>query len=72
MSNKFDFNDFLKQWQTMNNMGGTSMMKLLPGFNKVGRGEGGGWKGGVHYLYLNLSSCLPGHKWSLFRDPSIQ
>lgn len=35
MSNKFDFNDFLKQWQTMNNMGGAQMMKLLPGFNKI-------------------------------------
>ena len=35
MSAKFDFNDFLKQWKTMNDMGGTSMMKLLPGFNKV-------------------------------------
>uniref|UniRef100_A0A6U2HSU7 signal-recognition-particle GTPase n=1 Tax=Chlamydomonas euryale TaxID=1486919 RepID=A0A6U2HSU7_9CHLO len=33
--NKFDFNDFLKQWQTMNNMGGTQIMKMLPGFNKV-------------------------------------
>jgi signal recognition particle subunit SRP54 len=35
MSANFDFNDFLKQWQNMNNMGGMSMMKLLPGFNKV-------------------------------------
>ncbi len=35
MANKFDFNDFLKQWQAMNNMGGTQMMKLLPGFNKI-------------------------------------
>ncbi len=35
MTAKFDFNDFLKQWQNMNNMGGTAMMKLLPGFNKV-------------------------------------
>ena len=41
MSAKFDFNDFLKQWQNMNNMGGMSMMKLLPGFNKVGMGEEG-------------------------------
>lgn len=36
MSSKFDFNDFLKQWQQVNNMGGTQLMKLLPGFNKVG------------------------------------
>jgi signal recognition particle subunit SRP54 len=36
MSNKFDFNDFLKQWKSINNMGGTKLMKLLPGFNKVG------------------------------------
>lgn len=35
MANKFDFNDFLKQWQTMNNMGGTQIMKMLPGFNKA-------------------------------------
>jgi hypothetical protein len=35
MANKFDFNDFLKQWQTMNNMGGTSIMKMIPGMNKV-------------------------------------
>ncbi|GAX85777.1 hypothetical protein CEUSTIGMA_g13192.t1 [Chlamydomonas eustigma] len=35
LSAKFDFNDFLKQWQNMNNMGGAQMMKLLPGFNKI-------------------------------------
>ncbi|KAG1654699.1 hypothetical protein FOA52_003924 [Chlamydomonas sp. UWO 241] len=35
MANKFDFNDFLKQWQTMNNMGGTSIMKMIPGMNKI-------------------------------------
>lgn len=37
-ANKFDFNDFLKQWKTVNNMGGMQMMKLLPGFNKVRAG----------------------------------
>lgn len=35
MANKFDFNDFLTQYKTMNNMGGAQMMKLLPGFSKV-------------------------------------
>ncbi|KAL6746659.1 chloroplast SRP54 subunit of signal recognition particle [Haematococcus lacustris] len=32
---KFDFNDFLKQYETMNNMGGMKLMKMMPGFNKV-------------------------------------
>mmetsp|Transcript_6365 Transcript_6365/g.14123 ORF Transcript_6365/g.14123 Transcript_6365/m.14123 type:complete len:540 (+) Transcript_6365:46-1665(+) len=35
MESKFDFNDFLKQWQTVNNMGGTQLMKLLPGMSKI-------------------------------------
>lgn len=35
IDSKFDFNDFLKQLQTMNNMGGMQLMKLLPGMNKV-------------------------------------
>ncbi|KAJ9509180.1 hypothetical protein QJQ45_001668 [Haematococcus lacustris] len=32
---KFDFNDFLKQYETMNNMGGMKLMKMMPGFNKI-------------------------------------
>lgn len=36
MANKFDFNDFLTQFKTMNNMGGAQMMKLMPGMAKVG------------------------------------
>ena len=35
MANKFDFNDFLTQYKTMNNMGGARIMKLMPGMNKV-------------------------------------
>lgn len=35
LDNKFDFNDFLSQYQAMNNMGGTKMMKLIPGFTQV-------------------------------------
>ena len=38
MAAKFDFNDFLKQFQAMNNMGGMQMMKLLPGMAQVGVG----------------------------------
>ncbi|GFH32189.1 SRP54 domain-containing protein, partial [Haematococcus lacustris] len=30
-----DFNDFLKQYETMNNMGGMKLMKMMPGFNKI-------------------------------------
>ncbi len=37
MESKFDFNDFLKQWQTMNNMGGMQLMKLMPGMAKARR-----------------------------------
>ena len=37
MANKFDFNDFLTQMKMMNNMGGTKLLKLLPGMAKVGR-----------------------------------
>lgn len=50
MEAKFDFNDFLKQWQTMNNMGGIQMLKLMPGFNKVGgrKGEVGRWGDSSH------------------------
>ena len=32
---KFDFNDFLEQFQRLNNMGGLKMLKLMPGFNQV-------------------------------------
>ncbi|GFR45739.1 hypothetical protein Agub_g7155 [Astrephomene gubernaculifera] len=35
MEEKFDFNDFLAQWKTMNNMGGMQMLKMMPGFNKI-------------------------------------
>jgi len=35
MANKFDFNDFLAQWKTVNNMGGLQLMKLMPGMNKI-------------------------------------
>ncbi|GLC37601.1 hypothetical protein PLESTB_001669100 [Pleodorina starrii] len=35
MEEKFDFNDFLNQWKTMNNMGGMQMLKMMPGFNKI-------------------------------------
>lgn len=51
MANKFDFNDFLTQYKTMNNMGGAQMLKLMPGFNKAGAvwcvepGQGLGWPG---------------------------
>jgi signal recognition particle GTPase len=41
MSAKFDFNDFLKQWQMMNNMGGAKLLKMLPGMAQVG-----GWGAG--------------------------
>eukprot|EP00967_Tisochrysis_lutea_P080074 scaffold109792_cov20-Tisochrysis_lutea.AAC.1 len=34
MANKFDFNDFLTQFKTMNNMGGAQIMKLMPGMSK--------------------------------------
>lgn len=40
LDNKFDFNDFLSQYQAMNNMGGTKMMKLIPGFTQVWGGVG--------------------------------
>ena len=44
LDNKFDFNDFLSQYQAMNNMGGTKMMKLIPGFTQVWGGLGSaGW-----------------------------
>lgn len=32
---KFDFNDFLQQFERINNMGGLKMLKLMPGFNQV-------------------------------------
>jgi hypothetical protein len=32
---KFDFNDFLSQFERINNMGGLKMLKLMPGFNQV-------------------------------------
>ncbi|KAG2491551.1 hypothetical protein HYH03_010121 [Edaphochlamys debaryana] len=35
MEEKFDFNDFMAQWKTMNNMGGLQMLKMMPGFNKI-------------------------------------
>uniref|UniRef100_A0A7S3VP79 signal-recognition-particle GTPase n=1 Tax=Dunaliella tertiolecta TaxID=3047 RepID=A0A7S3VP79_DUNTE len=35
MANKFDFNDFLTQFKTMNNMGGAQIMKLMPGMSKI-------------------------------------
>jgi len=35
LANKFDFNDFLAQYKTMNNMGGAQIMKLMPGMSKV-------------------------------------
>jgi signal recognition particle subunit SRP54 len=35
-SNKFDFNDFLKQFKQINNMGGLQMLKLMPGFSSIG------------------------------------
>ncbi|GLI66763.1 hypothetical protein VaNZ11_010730 [Volvox africanus] len=35
LEEKFDFNDFLNQWKSMNNMGGLQMLKMMPGFNKV-------------------------------------
>jgi signal recognition particle subunit SRP54 len=34
-SAKFDFNDFLKQFERINNMGGLKMLKLMPGFSGV-------------------------------------
>ncbi|EFJ41797.1 hypothetical protein VOLCADRAFT_98179 [Volvox carteri f. nagariensis] len=34
MEEKFDFNDFLNQWKSMNNMGGMQILKMMPGFNK--------------------------------------
>lgn len=42
LEEKFDFNDFLNQWKAMNNMGGMQMLKMMPGFNKVG-GQAAGW-----------------------------
>lgn len=35
MASKFDFNDFLKQLDSLSNMGGLKVMKLLPGFSNV-------------------------------------
>lgn len=35
MEDKFDFNDFMKQWKNINNMGGMQVMKMIPGFNKI-------------------------------------
>ena len=32
---KFDFNDFMAQFERINNMGGLKMLKLMPGFNQV-------------------------------------
>lgn len=34
-SARFDFNDFLQQFERINNMGGLKMLKLMPGFNQV-------------------------------------
>ncbi len=34
-SAKFDFNDFMQQFERLNNMGGMKMLKLMPGFNGV-------------------------------------
>lgn len=34
-SAKFDFNDFMSQFERLNNMGGLKMLKLMPGFNQV-------------------------------------
>jgi signal recognition particle subunit SRP54 len=31
----FDFNDFLQQFKSVNNMGGLQMLKLMPGFSGV-------------------------------------
>lgn len=36
MSNKFDFNDFLEQYRTINKMGALgNVMKMIPGMNKI-------------------------------------
>lgn len=32
---KFDFNDFIEQFEKLNNMGGMKMLKLMPGFSQV-------------------------------------
>jgi signal recognition particle GTPase len=34
-SARFDFNDFLSQFERINNMGGLKMLKLMPGFSGV-------------------------------------
>lgn len=34
-SARFDFNDFLQQFERINNMGGLKMLKLMPGFSQV-------------------------------------
>ncbi|KAI8463785.1 MAG: chloroplast SRP54 subunit of signal recognition particle [Monoraphidium minutum] len=34
-SARFDFNDFMVQFERINNMGGLKMLKLMPGFNQV-------------------------------------
>ncbi|KXZ46551.1 hypothetical protein GPECTOR_42g758 [Gonium pectorale] len=35
MEEKFDFNDFLNQYKSINNMGGMQMLKMLPGMSKI-------------------------------------
>lgn len=58
MEAKFDFNDFLKQWQTMNNMGGMQLMKLMPGMAKASSIQTFEWRGCLRVARSCVCVCL--------------